>query len=243
MILEVCQKHGAVVLTRRLILFFFFVSTVIAPFAEAHAGILIRSSRVRSQTNYRPQRARLHRVRKSTAAPARINPIAGRSESYGTLDSMEGIEKSQVKYYKKLHRWDKKRIRAEQKHAKKIAKQKRLEERKREKERRKLARKQQKEERAKKKRERNGESEATQPEITKTSKGETAPAPAPRKESFWSRFWRSLFGRSKTERPEAKAKPSTVEKQASRVEKPAKAQKSAPAQPRPSDEKVRNLFE
>lgn len=174
--------------------------------SSSSAGILIKSSKLRSSVRTSVPRIRLGTsIKKSTAAASRLNPIRS-GKTYGTPDSLKFISKAQKKYQKKLAKWHKKKLKAEKKLAKKIAKRKKKEAKLRKKRRAELKKQQEKlrkkreKEQAKVKDQRNQRAEneggATSNNGSSESFGKNRASSSAKPRSFWSKFWTALVGRN-----------------------------------------------
>ncbi len=161
---------------------------------DAHAGVLIDSSRVTSGFGNRKPRAHLSRARKSTYAASRTMPSLGKSSVWGVESEVKLIEQRE-KYLKRLHKWEQKRLRKEQKELRKRQKEQEKLEKKLKKERAALLKKQKKLGKVEIKNENDGKDielskgEGLKTGADKDSKGKS------RKPSFWARLKHALFGR------------------------------------------------
>jgi outer membrane biosynthesis protein TonB len=196
-------------MNRLLFVFGILMTVGIVQVDDARAGILLKTSRLRSSVNTSLPSVRVGNVKKSTAAASRLNPIKG-SRSFGTPDSLAFLEKQQVKYQKKYAKWEKKRVKAEKKLAKKKEKKRKLEEKARQKKLKELAKQREK---LKKEQAKAAAKIASQREQRAASEGGIASETGPdgksdgkfgkregdsnkKPPSFWSRFWVALVGRS-----------------------------------------------
>jgi len=194
---------------RKLTLFaaLFFIFAFVSP-TTSSAGILIKSSKLRSSVSVRLPRIRVGRAMKSTAISARLNPIGG-GQTYGTPDSLKFLSKSQKKYHKRLAKWEKKKIKAEKKLAKKKAKKKKRDAKLRKKRLKEFAKKQEKLRKQKARQQANlKDQRGERAQVEKGGRPSTAKngvfgkrhSGSKKPRSFWSKFWTALVGRSAIER-------------------------------------------
>ncbi len=191
---------------KQFLLFALVLGLSVAAPSTSSAGILIKSSKLRSSVRTSLPRIRLgSSVKKSTATASRLNPIRS-GKTYGTPDSLKFIAKAQKKYEKKLAKWQKKKLKAERKLAKKRAKKKKKEAKLRKKRMQEFAKKQEKLRKQQAKQQANLKDQRGQRADKEKSgasnggsddsfgKNRSSGSGKPR--SFWSKFWTALVGRS-----------------------------------------------